>query len=83
MNITQVVHQLAHVSDLLSDLSGRLRGASDHPAPINLHINLSLNGTGEFYVLVWLSCPDSTAAVTQPLAVKTRELDEPGKLPPR
>ena len=79
----QVVHQLAHVSDLLSHLSGNLRNASDCLPPINVHINVHLDGTGKFHFLVLLSSPDSAAAATQPLAIRTRELGELGKFPLR
>ena len=82
-NVTQVVHQLAHVSDLLSHLSGNLWNASDRLLPINVHINVHLNGMGKFRFLVLLSSPDSAAAATQPLAIWTRELGELGKFPLR
>jgi hypothetical protein len=56
--VTQVVNQLVHVSDLLNDLSGRLRSSTDPAPPLNININLNLVGNGEFSFLALFSSPD-------------------------
>jgi hypothetical protein len=64
--VTQVVNQLVHVSDLLSNLSGQLRSTAGPAQPLNININLNLTGNGEFSYLPLFSSPDGLQGPRSP-----------------